>query len=133
MSTYREATHHARAGGTARRGQQEIRFLTREEAEPILLATRPDRVVVNGKVKEIAPPNYRLQNMGLYDVSQTPPIEFRPTEEDIAADWVRVGIDDVPEPVAPEAVDAALAEAPEAMRDPFAATEPPAIMLDDDL
>lgn len=133
MSTYREAIHYARAGGTARLGDKTVRFLTREEAEPILLATRPDRNVVfvtekehnpkkgliagqpkidknnNIVVETVAPANFQLQRLGLYDVSVSPPVEFRPTDEDTAADWIREGVDDMPEAIAPEAVDAVLA------------------------
>jgi hypothetical protein len=115
MSTLREAIHHARAGGIARLGDTSVRFLTREEAEPILLATRPDRIVVDGAIEEIAPSMYRLQRLGLYNVGQHPPVEFRPTDEDIASqDWVRDGVAEerMPETVSPEAVDEALHEEP---------------------
>lgn len=101
MSSYREATAHARSGGTARRGEKEIRFLTSEEAEPILLDICPERRVAHdddpksktfGKALEkdgelvietIAPPNYPTKRLGLYDVGQHPPVGFGPTEEDI--------------------------------------------------
>jgi hypothetical protein len=43
-------------------------------------------------------------------VSVSPPVEFRPTANDIAATWQRQGIDDQPETIAPEAVDEALVE-----------------------
>lgn len=103
MSTYREAIFHARAGGTSSRAGKTIRFLTREEAEPILVETRPNRIIVKGKVKKIAPPNYRLQKLGLYDVSEGEPAPFSPTEEDIAAtDWHREGVDDLPPPIVEE-------------------------------
>lgn len=47
MSTYREAIHHARAGGTVRRDDRIVRFLTREEAEPIVLDRSPSRAVLH--------------------------------------------------------------------------------------
>lgn len=47
MSTLREAIQHARTGGTARLGGKEIRFLTFEEAEPIILEQCPSRAVLH--------------------------------------------------------------------------------------
>lgn len=93
MSTYREALFHARSGGTARLGDKIVRFLNREEAEPILLEQRPERRYVRGShvVETLAPPNYNLKKLGLYDVGQNPPVEFRPTEEEIMADWETAG------------------------------------------
>lgn len=138
MSTYREAIHHARAGGTARRGTREIRFLTREEAEPIILERAPSRRVAHDEsgpiikrkaivVETFADPAYKVERFGLFDVGATPPCEFAPTDEDVyvfengepklddngdrilAGDWVCDGVD-APEPIAPDAVDEVLQE-----------------------
>jgi len=75
-------------------------------------------------------PQINPQRLGLFDVSITPPVEFRPTEEDIAGDWVREGVDDIPEPVVPEAVDEALAEieTPSLVDEALAEIEPPALL-----
>lgn len=128
MATYREALFHARAGGTSRSAARVLRFLTFEEASPILLERSPTRavrrdergkaVVANGKlvIDEIADSNYPLKKLGLFDIVSMQP--FAPTPEDLEAEWVREGVDDVappepepePEPVPPEAVDEMLIE-----------------------
>jgi hypothetical protein len=123
MATYREALHHARRGGTSTGSGKTIRFLTFEEAKPILLEQHPSRATrigENGKpavknkkivVDTFADPTFRLSRLGLHDVSVSPPVEFRPTADDIAATWQRQGIDDAqPEAVAPEVVDEVLTE-----------------------
>jgi hypothetical protein len=137
MSTYREAIHHARAGGTVRRGAQVVRFLTREEAEPIILERSPSRAVAHDEdgvvtkngaivVETFADPNFRLQKLGLFDVGMGEPIEFKPIDDDIylpveldeegkekprvlRTDWEIVK-DEVPTVVAPEVVDEVLHE-----------------------
>lgn len=100
MSSYREAISHARSGGTARLGEKEIRFLTTEEAEPILLEQLPERRIVideaTGKAKTtgkgkneqivvetIAPPNYNTKRLGLYDVGSGVPVPFALSDEDV--------------------------------------------------
>lgn len=121
MSTYREAILHARRGGTAYCAGKEIRFLTFEEAEPILLEQCPSRRTVidekTGKplvkkkqivVETYADPNFDTKRLGLYNVGVHPAEQFVPAEEDIAGDWAIEGAQ--PAVVDPETVDAALAE-----------------------
>jgi len=132
MGTYREAIQHARVGGTARCGGKEIRFLTFEEAEPIILDAIPSRRTVigaNGKpliedtkivVETFADPNFDTKKFGLYDVGVHPAAPFTPSDEDIylplehddegnpkpralRADWELLS-DEKPEVVEPEVV-----------------------------
>jgi hypothetical protein len=122
MSTYREAILHARSGGTAYSRTRVVRFLTREEAEPIILEVIPSRrtvidtdgkaLIENGEivVEEYADPHYRLAAFGLFDVSGAEPVQFQPTSEDIASEWRTTPEEIAPEPVAPEAVDEVLHE-----------------------
>ena len=151
MSTCREAVQHARGGGTSRFGGKEIRFLTFEEAEPLILEQCPSRRVVidtreevKGKpnpncgraiigddgniiVETYADPNFDTKRLGLYDVGVHPAVPAKFDDEDMhmpveldeegkekprvfRTDWVREGVDDKPAVVAPETVDAALAE-----------------------
>lgn len=95
MGTYREAIQHARAGGTARRAGKEIRFLTFEEAEPIIIERCPSRrtrMGDNGKpvieageivVDTYASTTFDVKRLGLYDVGVHPAEPFAPTDEDI--------------------------------------------------
>jgi hypothetical protein len=96
MGTYREAVLHARRGGTARLGGKEIRFLTFEEAEPIILEQCPSRAtridsktgkaaIKNGKiiVDTFADPKLDLKRFGLYDVGVHPAVQLATSDEDI--------------------------------------------------
>jgi hypothetical protein len=100
MSTYREAVQHARRGGTARCGGKEIRFLTFEEAEPIILELSPSRRTVIDKktgrplakdgaivVETYADPNFDTKRLGLYDVGVHPAVQLTTSEEDAAGMW----------------------------------------------
>lgn len=140
MSTYREAIHHARSGGTVRRGGREVRFLTFEEAEPIILEQSPSRatrvdektgkpVVEGGEivVDTFADPTFNTRRLGLYDVGVHPAEPLRPTDEDLylpveldengnekprelRTDWEIVPEEVAPSVVDPETVDEALHE-----------------------
>jgi hypothetical protein len=139
MSTLREAIQHARAGGTARFGGKEVRFLTFEEAEPIIFELTPTRVtridektgkpvIENGEivVDTFAEPNFDTKRLGLYDVGTHPAEPLRVTDDDIylpveldeegkekprvlRTDWELLS-DEKPEAVAPETVDEVFAE-----------------------
>lgn len=124
---YVEAIRHARSGGTAYLGARVIRFLTTEEATPIILEQNPSRRVLRnedgsvktegaGKDEKIVVETYAsteprdLQALGLYDVGGLMPVQFRPTDEEIAGDWAIEARAEEPTVVAPEVVDEALHE-----------------------
>lgn len=115
MATYQQALLHVRGGGTARCGERIVRYLNQEEANAHELKRNPSTRSVGQPDGPIKVEHYgyaaRPRMLGLFDVSQSPPAQFRPTPEDISGEWVREGIDDAPpEPVAPEVVDDALKE-----------------------
>jgi hypothetical protein len=137
MSTYREAIQHARNGGTVRLGGKEIRFLTFEEAEPLILELSPSRrtvmdektgkaLIENGKivVETYADPNFNTKRLGLYDVGVHPAVQLTASDDDtylpveldaegkekprvFRTDWELLS-DAKPEVVAPETVDEVL-------------------------
>jgi len=115
MATYREALFHMRAGGTARCSDKTVRFLTPEEATPIILEQSPSRAVrideetgkplVDKKTKRVIVDVYadtsRVQRLGLYDIGGSTPTQFRPTDEDIVGAWILVGVGPLAEEIVP--------------------------------
>lgn len=133
----------ARSGKTVTRAGKIVRLLTQEEADAHAFIHNPSRRIVTETVKdkdgnehqqplvkngEIVVEEYgsaRPQRLGLFDVSGSEPIPFRPTEDDwhepveldeegkekprvLRTDWEIVQTE--PEVVPPEIVDEALVE-----------------------
>lgn len=94
MSTYREALYAARMGATVKRDGRAVRYLTPDEAEPILLERMPRRRIgENGEVEIHAPVGFDVRKLGLFEVADNygelpKPVEHAPVGDDLeASNW----------------------------------------------